>query len=204
MENVYNFELLQDRARYCSDLAGSASRLANEAGISRTQVWRIIENGSDMTTDTIRRMADAVGVDPGWLVTGRGQPHAGKTDEKKPVSVVEFASESLCPILFNRTYFCKHISSNPDSCCAFRINDQELERLEKDAWCIADETQKKGLDGYYLIESSAATHVRYLEFIPTGAIHVLADRRNKKYVLNKDEAASINIIGRVVWWETLV
>lgn len=54
----------------------TAARLATEAGLSdRTAVYGI-ENGSRIPRiDTVERLANVLGLSPGWLAYGLGEPH---------------------------------------------------------------------------------------------------------------------------------
>ncbi len=200
---AYNFETLQDRVKYCADLVGNPSRLATMAGLSRSQVWRVVENGSEVTSATAASIAKSAGVDPGWLITGEGDPHEGNHGFKTPpIKLVQFAKENLFPILFDSEFFKVSISQSPDTCCAFQVPSNEHEVYRKGTWCIVDESQKDSMiDGDYLIEFSGKTQVRYLEFLPTGALRVQGNLKQKEYVLTPDEISLINIIGKVIWSE---
>lgn len=202
-QTTYNFETLQERVKYCADLVGNPSRLASESGLSRSQIWRVVEGGSEVTSGTAVKIAKTAGVDPGWLITGEGDPHVNNHGYyEPPVKLVQFASEKLCPILFDLRFFKENISESPDSCCSYQVSRNEHELYRKNTWCIIDETKKESQeDGDYLIEFSEKLQIRYLEFLPTGAIRVQGNLKQKEYVLKKGQTALINIIGQVVWSE---
>jgi phage repressor protein C with HTH and peptisase S24 domain len=79
--------------------------------------------------------------------------------------------------------------------------DKEVRIASKGNWIVSDKKQKDRIDGYYLIQAANLSQVRFLEFIPTGAIRVIADARNSEYTLEPNQLDSICIIGRVIWWE---
>ena len=51
--------------------------LASRSGVSRATISRI-EAGEDASAGSIRKLAEALGVDPGWLRTGKKTPMGGK------------------------------------------------------------------------------------------------------------------------------
>jgi transcriptional regulator with XRE-family HTH domain len=99
MKDSYNFEKLIDRARYCAELAGNMAQLSYLSGVSRSQVWRIVTGRADMTTEIAIKLSDAVGVDTGWLVTGRGNPKSGKRSEIIEIQVYDSKEKSVLSYL---------------------------------------------------------------------------------------------------------
>lgn len=202
MNTSYNFNNLIDRAKYCAELAGNPSRLAAETGMSRSNIWRIVEGGADMTTESACRIAKAVGVDVGWLVSGEGSPHPHGERHPKLISIRCIEPDCWCPVLFQEQHFLDSISVAPKHCRAFKMVDPEIKSIQHGAWCVIDESQTSTLNGFYLIHANGVDQVRVLEFIPTGAIRVRSETQFTEYTLSKEEVDSIEIRGRVVWWES--
>ncbi len=202
IKESYNFEKLVDRARYCADLAGNMSQLSQLSGVSRSHVWRIVEGRADMTTEIVSKIADAVGVDPGWLVTGKGKPQTGMHDPStEEVHLRVFGEEGqTCPIRFTKQFFADAMKGDPDRCYAYQVEEKEILSIPKGNWCVADTELRDGYAGYYLLRAGKATQIRLLEFIPTGAICVRSNQHSA-YTLEPDQTSVIEIIGRIIWWE---
>lgn len=199
MDNAYNFNNLIDRAKYCADLAGNPSRLAKETGMARSNIWRIVESGADMTTESALRIARAVGVDVGWLVSGEGSPHP---DERKSriLKVRLLDQNDFCPVLFEEHFFLNYISSTPESCRAIQMNDPDITSISKAAWSIIDENSTNERSGFYALRFKNQIQIRILDYLPTGSLNVRSEKTTN-YTLSPEEKAQLAIAGKLIWWE---
>lgn len=198
MENEkYKFDTVSDRVRYCADLVGTPSRLASLAGMSRSQVKRVL-TGGDITTQTASRIAKVTGVDAEWMLHGIGLPQATRQD-MEVISIRVYGGDHVCPIGFQKNYF-ESLSKNPDQCRAFKIDESYHEQITKGSWCIFEEI-KSDKDGEYLIEYLEKTQIRFLEFLPDGSIRVQANKKQQEFIISNKDIGLITVVGKVVWAE---
>lgn len=73
---------LASRLLLCADRLGGKRALAEAAGLSESQLFRYLNGDSEMSAAKAVALAQAAGVDVGWLLTGEGKPegqqHAGQ------------------------------------------------------------------------------------------------------------------------------
>ncbi|HEU4407888.1 MAG TPA: helix-turn-helix transcriptional regulator [Polyangiaceae bacterium] len=69
------------RVRFAHESSGlSMGDLSKKAGFSRTYLSALLRGEIDKrgpSADSLRKIAEAAGVDPDWIVTGKGSPGAG-------------------------------------------------------------------------------------------------------------------------------
>ncbi|MCB1782493.1 MAG: helix-turn-helix transcriptional regulator [Alphaproteobacteria bacterium] len=72
-----NFDYLPDRIRFCAQVAGSGDALSRASGIPRRTLETYLTGKSQPNTERLLILAQAAGVNPNWLFSGKGEalPH---------------------------------------------------------------------------------------------------------------------------------
>lgn len=60
------------RLEYCAEICHGKRNLAEKSGISEAQLFRYLKGTSEISAAKVVAIAQAAGVEPGWLLTGEG------------------------------------------------------------------------------------------------------------------------------------
>lgn len=75
---------------------GKQSRLADVAGCTRATMSNYLKNpGAEIGYEYAKNMADALGYEVDWLITGRGEPKAPRLANISPVTLTYVDAEEL-------------------------------------------------------------------------------------------------------------
>jgi phage repressor protein C with HTH and peptisase S24 domain len=82
---------IRDRFIYIVDTQKESSerKLAEKLGISPQRLNKVIKNGTEPSTELISLMVDKLGVDPLWLLNGKGQPFPTKANQSLTKTLAE-------------------------------------------------------------------------------------------------------------------
>lgn len=209
-----------ERLRQLAALAGSASALARDAGISQGGMQRYLKGG-EPTRKVLIALAKSRGVNLLWLATGEG-PMQGEDGQEviTPAESEEYAYIPLydaccsaghgawndgCRVLANLAftrYSLRKKGLEPAQLSAIRVDGDSMEGLLKDGDTVLLDHRRNALEGeaVYVIRLDDHLYAKRLQRQFDGAVHIISQNREyQTMVVPKERLGELVIVGRVVW-----
>lgn len=207
-----------------AELGYSQSQLGKLVGLSQQQIGRI-ENGSPLTLDNAKKIADVLGIDKMLLLPdgfiGAHMNGINISAEKltswlkpsKDVAVIDILDVSACcgdgaevlsekpvgnwtvPMLDFKS-FC---TTTPDNIKMIRaVGDSMTPTINDGDWILVDISNQQAVsDGIYLIKMSTGLAIKRIQGSLTDEVSIISD--NNKYTPITAKIGNVIVIGRVVY-----
>ncbi|UXZ55794.1 helix-turn-helix transcriptional regulator [Halomonas sp. 7T] len=210
-----------DRLRELTSIEGSANALARKAGISQGGLQRYLKGG-EPTRKVLIKLADAMGVDLLWLMTGEGSKGTARRDVELVTEVPGMEDYAFVPlydaqcsagdgawnencrvlthISFTR-YSLRKQGLTPDHLSAIRIDGDSMEPvLHSGDTVLIDHTRTtiEG-EGIYILRLDGHLYAKRLQRQFNGISIISANKEYDKVLVPQDQLHELDIIGRAVW-----
>ncbi|MFU3068460.1 XRE family transcriptional regulator [Pseudomonas aeruginosa] len=205
-----------ERLRSIVAIAGSASALARNAGISQGGLQRYLKGG-EPTRRVLISLAKAAGVNLGWLMTGEGSQ---KSEEREATGSDQYVyvplydarvsaghgswsegAHVITQLAFTR-YSLSKKGLEPTRMSAVRVGGDSMEPLlsDGDAVVIDHDLRTVRDEAIYVIRVGDQLYAKRLQRQFDGSIAIISENKAyKDMVVPKDQLSDLDIIGRVVW-----
>lgn len=200
-------ERLRSRAE---DLDISVTDLAAKVGMPRPTLAKILTGDGDVGVARIHAICDALGLTIDYILTGRGSPTAAESISI-PVAKDVAASagdgalsldfDEFEPLPFPRDWL--RGLGDPKNLAMIQVKgDSMFPLINSGDWVIFDHSRTGPADGVYLIRHEGELLVKRVDFFD-AEIRIRSENRHwpeKAAPYSAlDDAAILQIIGRVVW-----
>lgn len=211
-------EGLAERIRLCAELAGSGDELARLTAIPRRTLEYYLTGKSEPKVARCVEIANAVGVDIGWLASGVGDKIRGRASQQQlddkyayvPLYDAKCSAghgawsegAKILTLLAFTAYSLRKQGLDPAKLSAVRVDGDSMEGLLNDGDTVMIDHSRSTLEGeaVYVIRLDDHLYAKRLQKQFDGSIHIISE--NKAYrdmVVPKERLGDLHIIGRVVW-----
>lgn len=211
-------EGLAERIRLCADLAGSGDELARLTAIPRRTLEYYLTGQSEPKVTRCVEIANAVGVDIGWLASGIGDKIRGRASQQQlddkyayvPLYDAKCSAgygawsegAKILTLLAFTVYSLRKQGLDPAKLSAVRVDGDSMEGLLSDGDTVMIDHSRSALEGeaVYVIRLDDHLYAKRLQRQFDGSIHIISE--NKAYrdmIVPKERLSDLEIVGRVVW-----
>lgn len=184
---------------------GGPKSLANMAGISESQLYRLISGESQGKIENIAAIARAGDVSIDWLAFGRES--VAVNEGATPYDVAHDYAPALNSVMqrlaFKREWIEGKGLKNTDL-IVVKINDDAMSPTISPGWITLVDcrpaNERPTTDGIYALMWDGQPRAKRLQPDLQGGVWVRND--NKAYTdqhMTKDQAADLHVIGRIIW-----
>lgn len=203
------------------DEAGGQNALARKTGLAQSGIARLVKGG-EPTLSTLKSIAKASDRSLLWLITGEVdspaeiEPSDGSDLVYIPfLDVVAAAGAArdndhesvLTHLPFSRG-FLHRLGVSPGRVKAIRSGGDSMEGTIADgALVLVNEAARELTDGrVYALRAADGLRLKRVQRAMDGSVMLISDNRERYPVerLSADEAAEIDVVGRVFWTERLL
>lgn len=211
-------EELAARIRICAEMAGSGDELSRLTAIPRRTLEYYLTGQREPKVARCVDIAKAVGVDIGWLASGKGDMRLGTS--MQPLEEDKYAyvplydarcsaghgawneSAKILTMLAFTAYSLRKQGLDPAKLSAIRVDGDSMEGLLSDSDTVMIDHGRNALEGeaVYVIRLDDHLYAKRLQRQFDGSIHIISE--NKAYrdmIVPRERLNDLHIIGRVVW-----